>query len=84
MPSVIIADLAATAALAAAARAAPSSSFYHHSRLLLFLDEPNMGVQLDAEVGRGGVEKQESKNVREHNWGHSKSVDGPKCALRVR
>lgn len=53
VPSVIIADLAATAALAAAARAAPVGSFYHHSRLLLFLDEPNMGVQLDGEVGHG-------------------------------
>eukprot|EP00983_Pelagomonas_calceolata_P125914 1161252-Pelagomonas_calceolata.AAC.10 len=49
-PSVIIADIDSTAALMKAAREAPPSSFYHSTNLLLYLDEPNMGLQLDPRV----------------------------------
>eukprot|EP00200_Dunaliella_tertiolecta_P005867 CAMPEP_0202344926 /NCGR_PEP_ID=MMETSP1126-20121109/4390_1 /ASSEMBLY_ACC=CAM_ASM_000457 /TAXON_ID=3047 /ORGANISM="Dunaliella tertiolecta, Strain CCMP1320" /LENGTH=1494 /DNA_ID=CAMNT_0048936169 /DNA_START=95 /DNA_END=4579 /DNA_ORIENTATION=- len=51
-PSVIIADIDSTAALMKAAREAPPSSFYHSTNLLLYLDEPNMGLQLDPRVYR--------------------------------
>ena len=51
-PNVIIADIYATAGLVRAAAAAHPGEFYHSSKLLLYLDEPNMGIHLDGQVGR--------------------------------
>lgn len=52
-PAVIIADIDSTAALMAAAAEAPPSAFYHSSNLLLYLDEPNMGLELDPRCAKG-------------------------------
>ena len=49
-PSLIIADVYAVAALCAAAAAEPRSSPFHSSRLVLYLDEPNMGIHLSADA----------------------------------
>ncbi|GFR46755.1 hypothetical protein Agub_g8380, partial [Astrephomene gubernaculifera] len=49
-PDVIIADIFATAELVRAAREAPPGSFYHSHFLVLYLDEPNMGLHLNEEV----------------------------------
>ncbi|KAG2492968.1 hypothetical protein HYH03_008875 [Edaphochlamys debaryana] len=49
-PGVIIADVHATAALAAAGRQARRDAFYAAKNLVLYLDEPNMGLGLDSEV----------------------------------
>ncbi|GLC46094.1 hypothetical protein PLESTB_001033400 [Pleodorina starrii] len=49
-PDVIIADIYATAALVQTASEAPADEFYRSSNLVLYLDEPNMGIHLDREV----------------------------------
>ena len=49
-PDIIIADLNTTASLLKAAHAAKESSFYHKNNLLLYFDEPNMGIHLDPNV----------------------------------
>jgi hypothetical protein len=49
-PDIIIADLNTTASLLKAANAAPEGSFYHKENLLLYFDEPNMGIHLDPNV----------------------------------
>ncbi|EFJ42340.1 hypothetical protein VOLCADRAFT_97614 [Volvox carteri f. nagariensis] len=49
-PDVIIADIYATAALVQVASEAPHDAFYRSSNLVLYLDEPNMGIHLDKEV----------------------------------
>ena len=45
-PSLIVADVYAAAALCAAAAEAKPNSPFHSSRLVLYLDEPNMGIHL--------------------------------------
>ncbi|KAG2448292.1 hypothetical protein HYH02_006876 [Chlamydomonas schloesseri] len=50
VPEVIIADIRATAALLAEAHACRSTSFFHWRRLVLYLDEPNMGLHLDPQL----------------------------------
>ena len=49
-PDIIIADLNTTAALLKACKEESSSSFYHESKILLYFDEPNMGIHLDPNV----------------------------------
>jgi len=49
-PDIIIADLNTTAALLKAAHAAKDTCFYHQNNLLLYFDEPNMGIHLDPNV----------------------------------
>jgi hypothetical protein len=49
-PDIIIADLNTTASLLKAAASAPEGSFYHKNNLLLYFDEPNMGIHLDPNV----------------------------------
>lgn len=49
-PQVIIADIFATAAIVRAAQLASPDQFFHSSRLLLYLDEPNMGIHMDPQV----------------------------------
>jgi len=49
-PDIIIADLNTTAALLKAGAAEQESSFYHQSKILLYFDEPNMGIHLDPNV----------------------------------
>ena len=49
-PDIIIADLNTTGALLKAAAQEPESSFYHQSKILLYFDEPNMGIHLDPNV----------------------------------
>lgn len=49
-PDIIIADLNTTASLLKAAHNAKESSFYHKNNLLLYFDEPNMGIHLDPNV----------------------------------
>ncbi|GLI62681.1 hypothetical protein VaNZ11_005357, partial [Volvox africanus] len=48
-PDVIIADIYATAALVQTASEAPADKFYRSSNLVLYLDEPNMGIHLHHE-----------------------------------
>lgn len=50
VPEVVIADIRATAGLLAAAHACQADRFYHWRRLVLYLDEPNMGLHLDPQV----------------------------------
>eukprot|EP00192_Tetraselmis_astigmatica_P001161 CAMPEP_0117697634 /NCGR_PEP_ID=MMETSP0804-20121206/29346_1 /TAXON_ID=1074897 /ORGANISM="Tetraselmis astigmatica, Strain CCMP880" /LENGTH=1323 /DNA_ID=CAMNT_0005511923 /DNA_START=85 /DNA_END=4056 /DNA_ORIENTATION=+ len=49
-PDVIIADIQATAALMEAACEADPKSFYHSANVVLYFDEPNMGVHLSPKV----------------------------------
>ena len=49
-PDIIIADLNTTAALLKACKEESSSSFYNESKILLYFDEPNMGIHLDPNV----------------------------------
>ena len=49
-PDIIIADLNTTASLLKAAALENESSFYHSSKILLYFDEPNMGIHLDPNV----------------------------------
>lgn len=49
-PDIIIADLNTTGALLKACKEESSSSFYHESKILLYFDEPNMGIHLDPNV----------------------------------
>ena len=49
-PDIIIADLNTTGALLKAAAQESESSFYHQSKILLYFDEPNMGIHLDPNV----------------------------------
>ena len=49
-PGVIIADIMSTVSILKAAREQPHDSWYHHSRIVLYFDEPNMGVHLDPNV----------------------------------
>ena len=49
-PDIIIADLNTTAALLKASKAESPTSFYHESKILLYFDEPNMGIHLDPNV----------------------------------
>jgi len=49
-PDIIIADLNTTASLLKAAHNAKPESFYHKNNLLLYFDEPNMGIHLDPNV----------------------------------
>ena len=49
-PDIIIADLNTTASLLKAAHNAKESSFYHKNNILLYFDEPNMGIHLDPNV----------------------------------
>eukprot|EP00740_Mantoniella_antarctica_P007980 CAMPEP_0181363940 /NCGR_PEP_ID=MMETSP1106-20121128/9065_1 /TAXON_ID=81844 /ORGANISM="Mantoniella antarctica, Strain SL-175" /LENGTH=1005 /DNA_ID=CAMNT_0023478509 /DNA_START=163 /DNA_END=3180 /DNA_ORIENTATION=+ len=49
-PDIIIADLNTTAWLLKAAHNAKDTSFYHKNNLLLYFDEPNMGIHLDPNV----------------------------------
>ena len=49
-PDIIIADLNTTASLMKAAATAAPGSFYHKNNLLLYFDEPNMGIHLDPNV----------------------------------
>jgi len=47
---IIIADLNTTARILEASKKQPESSFYHQSKVLLYFDEPNMGIHLDPNV----------------------------------
>ncbi|GIL69488.1 hypothetical protein Vretifemale_410 [Volvox reticuliferus] len=49
-PDVIIADIYATAALMQTAAEASADKFYRSSNLVLYLDEPNMGIHLEMKV----------------------------------
>tara|TARA_B100001173_G_scaffold80170_1_gene68471 strand:- start:641 stop:3682 length:3042 start_codon:yes stop_codon:yes gene_type:complete len=49
-PDIIIADLNTTARILEAAKKQPESSFYNQSKILLYFDEPNMGIHLDPKV----------------------------------
>jgi hypothetical protein len=50
VPTVIVADVYATAALCATAAAEELSSPFHASRLVLYLDEPNMGIHMSSDA----------------------------------
>jgi hypothetical protein len=50
VPSVIVADVYATAALCATAAAEPPGSPFHASRIVLYLDEPNMGIHMSSDA----------------------------------
>jgi len=49
-PDIIIADLHTTASMLKAAALENESSFFHSSKILLYFDEPNMGIHLDPNV----------------------------------
>eukprot|EP00899_Mesostigma_viride_P013954 jgi/Mesvir1/2255/Mv19302-RA.1 len=49
-PDMIVADLQATAALLATAQSEPEDSYFHTSKIVLYFDEPNMGIHLDKGV----------------------------------
>jgi hypothetical protein len=50
VPTVIVADVYATAALCATAAAEEVSSPFHASRMVLYLDEPNMGIHMSSDA----------------------------------
>ena len=49
-PLVIIADVKSTAALVLAAESTDPDSWYHSKNLLLYFDEPNMGIHIDLDL----------------------------------
>ena len=49
-PGVIIADIMSTVSILKAAKQQQHDSWYHSSRIVLYFDEPNMGVHLDQNI----------------------------------
>mmetsp|Transcript_27732 Transcript_27732/g.60749 ORF Transcript_27732/g.60749 Transcript_27732/m.60749 type:complete len:858 (+) Transcript_27732:614-3187(+) len=49
-PQVIIADIHATAALVRVAAVAGPEAWYHRRHIILYFDEPNMGIHMDERV----------------------------------
>ncbi|KAG1668607.1 hypothetical protein FOA52_001476 [Chlamydomonas sp. UWO 241] len=47
-PAFIVSDIYSTAAILRVAAKADPDDFYHHTKILLYFDEPNMGIHLDA------------------------------------